>query len=118
MAPFAVCSNPLCNFLIDLEFDYANGPCSRCCSPLLTACQSCHTETIEEGVGGGFTSCSFCGADVRRLPPPVVDREAEKRERRITIALMCLDELIVLVMQKVAAQAGITLEELAEACGG
>jgi hypothetical protein len=67
-------------------------------------------------VDGTFTSCSSCGADVRRIRPPVVSREAEERERRIAIALRGLEELTLLVMEKVAAQAGITQEQLAEAC--
>jgi hypothetical protein len=107
-----------CRFFTDLEFDYPNGPCPQCCSKLVSACQSCHREIFEEGVDGGYTQCYFCGADVRRLPPPIVDDEAEGRERRIAIACATLDEVVLLVMQKVAAQAGITQEELAEACEG
>jgi len=116
MAPFAVCSNQLCDYFTDLELDCGNTTrCPRCRSKTLTACQSCRKEITEEGVDGKFTMCNFCDHDVRRAPPPTVDRAAEEQERRTEIAVKRLEELILLVMEKVAAEAGITQEDLAEA---
>jgi len=48
--------------------------------------------------------------------PPTIGHDAEDREKRLAAAVKCLDELIIIIMERIAAQSRIDEEELASAC--
>jgi hypothetical protein len=50
-------------------------------------------------------------------PPPITGRVAQDLDRRIELAVKCLDELVALVMERIASKSRLTSEELIEGCG-
>ena|SRR6202035_4939141 len=127
MAPFAVCTNPKCDFVMDLWFDRRNGnsadepdkdaPCPLCGSNKTDWCPRCYCLINELEPSGAITRCHNCGADLRTTaPPPITHHLAEDLKRRMALAVKCLDELVVLLMERIAAKARITDEELIQAC--
>jgi hypothetical protein len=121
MAPFAICCNPSCDFFMDLYCDRRLGqvkpdaaaPCPICGWAKTDWCAKCRT-TIED-LGPNGTFCEHCGADLKKAPL-VIDRAAEDRQKRLAMAVKCLDELIIIVMERIAAESRIDEEELASAC--
>ena len=64
---------------------------------------------------GNLSTCELCGTDLK-TPPIVADPDAVQRQERLDAAVKCLDELIVIVMERIAVQHRIDEEDLAEAC--
>jgi hypothetical protein len=93
-------------------------PCPICGWAKTNVCLSCHLALGFTKEGRKITECSHCGADVRRIPlPRIADPRVEELEKRIVVALKCLDELVVIVMQRIALMSRIDEEDLVEAFG-
>jgi hypothetical protein len=91
-------------------------PCPTCGWTKTNKCLSCHQLVWPLHEGEEVTLCCHCHADVRRIPFRA-DRGAEEFERRLSLAVKCLDELVILVMGRIAVVSRIDAEDLIEASG-
>jgi hypothetical protein len=123
MAPFAICSNPSCHFFMDLCCDRRNGqhepqvtaPCPICGWKKTDWCPHCHCSINETPLGTSVPRCDLCGADLKGTPI-TINPNAIEQQKRLDDAVKCLDELIIIIMERIAAQHRIDEEELASAC--
>jgi hypothetical protein len=123
MAPFAICTNPVCNYFVDLITDARNGepvtvpvtPCPICRWDMTDSCGHCRQSIYYPGPDGTLAQCQNCRGN-RRGRPTIPDLTGERREKRLQAAVVCLDELIVIVMERLAANSQIDVEDLASAC--
>jgi hypothetical protein len=123
MAPFAICCNPSCDFFMDLCCDRRMGqvepqvtaPCPICGWKKTDWCPRCRCSINETPLETSPPRCDLCGADLKETPV-ITDLDATERQKRLDDAVKCLDQLIVIIMERVAVQHRIDEEELVSEC--